>query len=297
MNTGVPAQTSIDVPFVKPYDFALSMLARRSFRPLPDSPDKAMRLAVKIEGKPVLIEITGSPDKSVLRAASQPESDSNRVRSLVQWALFTELELSPFYRLANKNPKTSPIIKKFYGLKPTRPASLFEMAVTAITEQQISLASAYSIRNRLVERFGEKISDLWIFPEPASLANAADEELRACGLSKQKADYIRTLANRISAGELDIDSLKQMNDEQARETIMAWRGFGRWSADYMLIRGLARPDCVPVDDIGIREVIGIYLGEGRRVTPEEAIETLERFRPYRGLMAFYLLVNKRLNFT
>jgi DNA-3-methyladenine glycosylase II len=75
--------------------------------------------------------------------------------------------------------------------------------------------------------------------------------------------------------------------------MMGWPGFGRWSADYMLVRGLARPDCVLIDDLSIRDVIGMYLGDGTRVTPDEAAQKLESFRPYRGLLAFYLLVHKR----
>jgi DNA-3-methyladenine glycosylase II len=132
------------------------------------------------------------------------------------------------------------------------------MAVIAITEQQLSLASAYSIRNRVIERFGESIDGEWVFPEPQALANASVEDLRSCGLSRPKAEYIRELADKIVTDKLDLDNLKTMDDNQARDTIMGWRGFGRWSADYILVRGLARPDCVPVDDLGIRDVVGKY---------------------------------------
>jgi len=102
------------------------------------------------------------------------------------------------------------------------------------------------------------------------------------------------LARRIVDGYLDLEGLRNIETERARETIMDIRGFGRWSADYILIRGLARPDCVPVDDIGIREVIGKYLGAGHRMTAAEVTKKLEPFRPYRGLLAFYFLAAYRL---
>jgi DNA-3-methyladenine glycosylase II len=181
-----------------------------------------------------------------------------------------------------------------HGLKPVRPASLFEMATIAITEQQISLAAAYSIRKRVVERFGESVNQQWIFPDAGILAKASLEALRACGLSGQKAQYIHDLADNVLKGRIDLEGLKSMDDDQARETIMAWRGFGRWSADYILIRGLARPDCVPIDDLGIRSVVGEYLGKGPRVSALEASRLFEPFRPFRGLLAFYLLAEKRL---
>jgi DNA-3-methyladenine glycosylase II len=289
-------QTVVRVSFAKPYDFALSLSAVRSFIPDQSLKDGQLRLPVMVAGYPVVIEITAGETKtSDLKAISKPESKIDQVRTTVEWVLFAELDLSPFYRLVGGHSKIKPITEKLHGLKPMRPASLFEMAVVAITEQQLSLASAYHIRNRLVQRFGRPVDDLRVFPEPGVLARASPEELRSCGLSKQKADYIQGLAGKIAAGDLDLDRLKRMSDDEARETIMGWRGFGQWSADYILVRGLARPDCVPVDDIGIREVIGKYLDKGRRATSEEVAEALEAFRPYRGLLAFYLLAYKRLN--
>jgi DNA-3-methyladenine glycosylase II len=169
------------------------------------------------------------------------------------------------------------------------------MAVTAITEQQISLAAAYRIRTRLVERFGTRVLDQWLFPEPEVLAKAPMRQLLACGLSHMKAGYIRELAGKVGNGTFGFEALKTMSDEQAREAITGLKGFGLWSADYILVRGLARPDSVPEDDLGIRSVIGEYLGQGKRLSALGVARKLEPFRPFRGLTAFYLLAAHRLN--
>jgi DNA-3-methyladenine glycosylase II len=108
---------------------------------------------------------------------------------------------------------------------------------------------------------------------------------------------MRSIAAAIATGELDVEALKTMGDDAARDAIMGLKGFGAWSADYILVRGLARPDCVPVADIGIQKVVGEYLADGRRLPPDEVIEKLEPFRPYRGLLAFYLLAAHRLGLT
>jgi DNA-3-methyladenine glycosylase II len=285
----------ISITIVKPYDFALSVRTMRSFQPTASDHGPQLRMAARIGGNPTIIEVSQSKEKEgFLKASSKPESDNNQVRTIIEWVLFAELDLAPFYYLIAGNPKLASIAQKLHGLKPMRPVSLFEMAVIAITEQQLSLASAYKIRNRIIQRFGESIEDQWVFPEPHTLAGVSSEDLRSCGLSQQKAEYIQGLANKIATGKLDLDSLKSMDTEKARETIMHLRGFGRWSADYILVRGLARPDCIPIDDIGIRDVVGKYLGEGQRVTSEEVTEKLEIFRPYRGLLAFYLLAYHRL---
>jgi DNA-3-methyladenine glycosylase II len=290
--------TGISIAVVQPYDFALTLRTMMSFQRTASGHGSQLRMAARIAGNPTLIQVSQSQGKKgFLKASSEPESDNNQLRTIVEWVLFAELDLAPFYRLIAGNPKLASIAQKLHGLKPMRPVSLFEMAVIAITEQQLSLVSAYKIRNRIIQKFGESIGDQWVFPEPHTLASVSLHDLRSCGLSRQKAEYIQGLADNIVTGNLDLDSLKSMDDDTAREAIMKLRGLGRWSADYILVRGLARPDCVPVDDIGIRDVVGKYLGGGQRVTSQEVAEKLETFRPYRGLLAFYLLADHRLNLT
>ena len=125
---------------VQPYDFALSMRAIRAFRPVPAAPEKSLRLAARIGGTPALIEVSEAPGQTgKLQAISSPASDGALLRSIVAWVLFAELDLALFHRLISAHPGLSPIAKRLYGLKPMRPVSLFEMFVTAITEEQISL--------------------------------------------------------------------------------------------------------------------------------------------------------------
>jgi DNA-3-methyladenine glycosylase II len=293
LNRHPKQNNKIILDIVKPYDFELSIQSMNSFRPIPENKVDQLILAARFSSIPTLVRVSGSGDR--IEVSAVPETESSELRKMAEWVLFAELDLKPFYHLAKQHSKLKEMTRKLFGLKPMRPSSLFEMAVIAITEQQISLAAAYRIRSRVVERFGEPIENLWIFPEPQVLASASIEDLQSCGLSRNKAGYIHELAVKITDGTLNLDVLKTMNDDEARETIMNLRGFGRWSADYILIRGLARPDCVPIDDIGIRGVIGEYLGNGSRPAPDEAASKLEPFRPFRGLTAFYLLAAHRLN--
>jgi DNA-3-methyladenine glycosylase II len=284
--------TTASVYPVKPYDFPLSLRILKSLSPDTGEQGTGLRMAAMIADIPAVVSVSQARGKTgKLSVSSSPATSSSQLAELASWILFVELDLNPFYQLASANTQIAPIIKNLYGIKPMRPPSLFEMAVVAITEQQISLSAAYRIRSRVVQKFGRSIQGQWIFPTPQSLAEAQIEDLRTCGLSRQKADYIQSLARRIADGKLEIDKLKEMDDIEAREEIVSWRGFGRWSADYILIRGLARPDCVPIDDLAIRSVVGQYLAEGQRISAPELEEKLEPFRPYRGLLAFYLLAD------
>ena len=288
------SRAAIEIRSVAPYDFPLSLNTMMSRQPGQRSPEMRLRIPAMMDGSAAVIEVTSNESGAGLQARCRPESDAESVRALVEWVLFAGLDLSPFYWLANRDARLRPIMKRLYGLKPMRPASLFEMAVIAITEQQVSLASAHHVRDRLIRRFGQPVEDLWVFPEPGVLAGASIEALRSVGLTRQKADYIHNLSLHVTSGELDLDVLKSMSDAEAKEMLVGIRGFGAWSADYVLLRGLSRPDSVPTGDIAIRDVVGKYLGDGLRTTSAGVEVLLEPCRPYRGLLAFYLLVYRRL---
>jgi DNA-3-methyladenine glycosylase II len=120
-------------------------------------------------------------------------------------------------------------------------------------------------------------------------------DLMTCGLSQRKAEYVKGLAYEVANGLLDLDQLEAMSDEDVRSLLLQVRGLGPWSAEYFLIRGLSRPDRVPEDDLGVRSVVGRYLGRGQRLSPQGTMRKLSPFKPYRGLAAFYLLAYERLS--
>jgi DNA-3-methyladenine glycosylase II len=206
-----------------------------------------------------------------------------------------DLDLRPFYRLVASHPIMGRVSRSLNGLKPLRPPSLFEMVVIAITEQQLSLAAAFHIRERLIARFGTLFETLWIFPAPETLAEAPLGDLMGCGLSRRKAEYVKGFAQRVAEGTFDLDALTRKSDADARACLMSQRGLGAWSAQYILVRGLGRPDCLPSDDVGLRRAVGEYFSRGRQLSPEQLERALLPFAPFRGLAAFYLSVAARLN--
>jgi DNA-3-methyladenine glycosylase II len=278
-----------------PYNLVLSLQAAQAFSPDKPADTSVLKLAIMIGDKPAVMHIKqASIDPPVLNVWSGQSVREGLLKEAAKWVVLSELDLTPFYSISERHERLGQIVKRLHGLKHLRPATVFEMAVIAVTEQQISLAAAYRIRNRLVEKFGQMIDDLWLFPGPDVLAEASLQEVASCGLSSRKAEYIRDFARAVSAGTLDLDSIKGMDDDDARAFIEGQRGFGRWSANYILIRGLGRVDSVPSDDLGIRTIIGQYLGTGSRMSAAEVEDALEPFRPYRGLAMFYFLADWRL---
>ncbi len=276
----------------QPYDFVLSVRVAGSYYSDPSLPLDRLQVGVHLGGVPVALTIRApaqsaesaqnAPALEVLSSSPVPAGELERI---ARWMLLADFDLHPFYRLAGDHPVLGRAIAKFWGLKPMRPASLLEMAVTVITEQQISMIAAYHIRTRLVQRFGDRVGEVWAFPEAQRLAAASLEDLRSSGLSQNKAVYIRELSRQVAEGSLSLESLENLPDEQARGALLSIRGFGSWSANYFLVRGLVRLDAVPAEDVGMRRVIGKTLGDGSRPAPAEMEKMLEPFAPFRGLAA------------
>ena len=273
----------------------LSLEGAASFLPVAGPVSKVLRAPVHVNGQSTIVEISqSSKSPFLIHASSRPAFDRSRLRKIVNWLILSDLDLRPFYALAAPHPVMGPVVAALTGLKPLRPATLFEMAIIAITEQQLSLAAAFHIRMRIVRRFGTPVDGLWVFPSPEILAAAPLGDLGACGLSHRKAEYARDLARSVVDGTLDLDALIGQSDFQIRESLLRNRGFGEWSVQYILTRGFGRPDCLPAGDVGLRRVVGAYLTGGRRLTAAQLERALSPFSPFRSLAAFYLAVHWRL---
>ena len=137
-----------------------------------------------------------------------------------------ELDMQSFYRIAEAHPKFSRVIRSFGGLRPLRHASLFEMVVTAIMEQQIALRVSHVMHEKVAVRFGDLVNGIRVFPDEIGLANAHLSELLACGLSHRKAEHIRDLSKKVVPNHFDLERLKQMNADDVHADLTQIRGLG-----------------------------------------------------------------------
>jgi len=213
-----------------------------------------------------------------------------------------DLDLKPFERAVQGDPVMVYLSRQLRGLKPPRTATVFEALVDSITEQQISLAAAHSMERRLVRTFGDILRlgamTYHAFPTPERLAGASPGELRACGLSGKKAEYIKSIAHGVRDGSLDLE-----HHPPGRETgaivreLTAIRGVGTWTAELTALRGLSRLDAIPADDLGIRRVISRYYSRSTRIDGLEARRIAEAWGSWRGLAAYYLIVAEHKGIT
>lgn len=203
-------------------------------------------------------------------------------RPVVEKLLGLEFDLPPFYAWAANEPVLGPITQRLRGFRPPLAPDPFESLVTSITAQQVSLFSAFAIRNRMIERFGVRAGHAHAFPARERLAAATEDELYALGFSRRKAEYVIDLAR----SDVDLDALASFGDDEVRARIVAIRGLGPWTAEWFLARHLARPTAWPVGDIALRKAALDHYG----VTEHELGP---RLAPFQNLSAHYLLTGAR----
>ena len=146
-----------------------------------------------------------------------------------------------------------------------------------IVGQQVSVAAARSMWSKLEAAFGSP-------PDLNLLLAATDEDLRAAGISRQKAGYIRSLAELVLSGELDLHALPQ-DDEEAIAHLIRIKGIGRWSAEIYLLFAEGRSDVWPAGDLAVQIEIGRLLGMKEKPSERQLREIAERWRPHRGAAA------------
>ncbi len=120
-------------------------------------------------------------------------------------------------------------------------------------------------------------------------------ELRACGVSQKKAEYVRDISRMVASDQLDLETFRDYRDTSATiEELKKIRGIGLWTAEYVLIRRMSRLDALPADDLGIRRSISHYYFHDKKITAEQARRLVENWGRWRGLASFYLLSAMRL---
>jgi DNA-3-methyladenine glycosylase II len=163
-----------------------------------------------------------------------------------------------------------------------RPADAYGALLRAIVGQQLSTKAARTIYLRVLELFGG------VTPSPQRLLEASEQDLRGCGLSGRKTEYVRDLASHVIEGELELDRLEELSDEEVIGEIVAVRGLGQWTAEMFLLFHLQRPDVLSGGDLGIRKAVQLEYGLEEMPAPQRVLEIGERWRPHRSLASLYL---------
>jgi DNA-3-methyladenine glycosylase II len=191
-------------------------------------------------------------------------------------------------RLKDADPVIAGLIGRFgepdevLRRRGRRPGDAYGALLRSIVGQQLSTKAARTIFERLTALFGDRT------PAPRELLAVDPDQLRGAGLSRAKVAYLRDLAEHVEDGELELEQLAELPDEEVSAQLTAIKGLGQWTVDMFLIFHLGRPDVLPVGDLGIRRAVQLSYGLDELPAPAELERIAEPWRPNRSLACLYL---------
>lgn len=255
--------------------------------------------AVRLKEFAAILTLRLSPTRVVAEIAPvenlPEENDASRALSLLPEAhalvvglLGLDEDAAAFARLARKLGLAR-LVAHRHELRISRTPSVFDGLLWAIIGQQINFAFACQLKRRLIERAGTKLpGGLHVPPTPAAVAALEPADLLRLQFSRSKAAYVIGAARLIASGQLDLAALSTMSASRAERTLLAVHGLGPWSVNYVMMRALGFPDCVPLGDTGVTSGLQALLDLEERPDIDATRRLMAVFSPFRSLATTHL---------
>ena len=279
------------IPYFEGFDFArtIEVLRRGPHDPLHWSDGQRWRRLFAVDGRLTLVEATCGRTVTVRRLAGRVPNET--VRRLVQRVLGLD-DPGPGH-LRGLPPSVRRAARAHLGVSLPGHATLFEALVQTVLGQQIHAKVANRHRAAFIYAFGARYEyrgrGYWAYPTPERLARARISQIRALGISTVKARAIVAIAASLRDGRLSEDALARMSAEDAIAALSALPGIGRWTSEWVLLRGFRRFEIVPAGDLAIRKAVGWSLGRTRLLTERQVRAAVRGWAPYAGLVAYRTL--------
>jgi DNA-3-methyladenine glycosylase II len=284
-------------------DLTVWVLRRRARNAIDRWDGATYRRVIVVEGRPTELAVrqAGSSTSPRLIVTAMPPlrtpAERQRARSIVEALLGLRIDLGDWYRMAEGDRRLRGLADRFRGMKPSRFPTVFEALVNAFACQQLSLVVCLELLNRLaavcdVGR-GTRGDIHYAFPAPRDVARFSPARYHAIGFSRQKVQALLALARGMDRGEIDLQfqALARADDHEVCARLRALRGVGRWTAEYVLLRGLGRLHVFPGDDVGAQKSLARWLGRPAPLDYDGVSTALGKWHPYAGLLYFHLLLD------
>ena len=269
----------------------------RKFEPLLDhfEEDEYRRVA-EIDGQPVLYGVSEAKSQEALtvriKAGSAEDGTLQAVAAMVERQFSARLNILPFYDLACHDPAMARLVKHFRGMRVPQSPNAFETLVSAILEQQVNLTFAHQVKRALVVTHGKLLEHAgqryYCFPEPAALAITTPKELLRLQISRPKARYIIAIAQAVLDGSLDLEGLRKLEPPAAYAKLLAFKGVGPWTAQYVGMRALGHLDSLPAADVGLQKAIKRFYALRKMPSADRVAEICRPWAGWRSYATFYL---------
>lgn len=285
----------IDLPENFSYELSLSFLKRSPREVLHRLENETVSKALQVDGKPVIFQITNGNEYlnvnflNLKTGQITKDIEMHTINFIREW-FDLETDLKPFYALARKDELLKDLVKKYKGYRIIGQPDLFESLVWAVLGQQINLQFAYTLKQRFVEQFGERINhdgtDYFLFPQPKIVSQLTDNDLLPLQFSRQKSKYVKLIGEAFASNAVSKESLSKLSFDDAKAELMKIKGIGNWTANYALMKTFRYPNAFPLEDAGIHNAIKNL----KNMKKKPSLEQVKRiFRKYKGWEAYATL--------
>lgn len=245
------------------------------------------------EGEALLFEVSSKDDRSLaIQLKSGDFSFRNTVNDYVNQLFDLDRNLDSFYQCAQDDEVLKELIPPFKGLRIVAIPDLFECLCWSVIGQQINLQFAYSLKKRMVENWGHTINieerSYFCFPRPDVIADLEVADFMPFQFSRRKAEYIIGIAQLMQSGALVKEELQMLPSKEIEKHLVAIRGVGQWTAQYVLMKCFQRPEAYPIQDAGLHNAIKKIKGWDRKPNFKELEEYGQRWTGWQAYATFYL---------
>ncbi len=254
-----------------------------------------------LEGRPAEVEAiqTGTLDSPKLQISiigtRLPSHAKPIVTASLERILGLRTDLSDFYSFARRDKTLWELSQRFLGLKPPRFPDLFEALANGFSCQQLSLSVGIILLSRLAMNYGvpfqNRDSIVYSFARPDRLARSDAQALRRLGFSRNKGRFLIELAQKVTQETLDLERIENLDDVAALKELYQLHGVGRWTGEYVLLRGMSRLNIFPTDDIGARNKLRSLLNLRKPLDDKGVKRILRKWNPFGGFVYIHLLLD------
>ncbi|MDF2535617.1 MAG: DNA-3-methyladenine glycosylase [Bacillales bacterium] len=276
------------VKFEGPYNFD-SVLDRLQMDPLNivDLEKRLVLIPIYVGNTPLVVTVQaiGNIDfpSFLVSCKSHLDVAVEIVSEYLQWNV-------PLHLIHDHFSKTDlrEMFEEFRGTPLILDFGLYTCLIRCLIHQQLNMSFAMTLTKRFAETYGELIDGVLFFPKPEVVAMLEVEDLRAMQFSTRKAEYVIDLSRKIASGELDLEFLRCLEDEEISSCLVKYRGIGHWTVGCFLLFGLGRQNLFPLADIGIQNALKIMYGLDGKPTFTQMEEYSKDWAPYLSYASLYL---------
>jgi AraC family transcriptional regulator, regulatory protein of adaptative response / DNA-3-methyladenine glycosylase II len=288
----------VKIPLPPDFDLAwtLEFLAARTVPSMEAVADGVYRRSLRAGGRVMTLDLRlrkGRGGAAALEVRTAPVLPDAEVRRLIVRMFDLEADLAAFHAMASADPVLRDIVPRRPGIRLPQLLDPFEGMVRAVVGQQVSVAGAATVVDRLVRLLGDPAPPLdgdqfLAFPSPEAMASAGPEALGAAGLTRAKSAALHGVATAVLDGRIDWERLRAGTAEESHVALVALPGIGPWTASYVRMRTLGDRDAFPASDLGVIKALRPRTPQGDGITVAEITALGERWRPWRGYATLHL---------